>query len=199
MTIPAEFSPYALSFIPLFIAMGAFDFVPLVLALTEGMEEPQRKRMVREGAGAAGLILLGFLFVGKAIFLLLGITVSDFTVAGGLLLLIISVKSLVVDSDEAPQRLNREVGIVPLATPLIAGPAAMATTLILLDSYGTFVTMVSILLNCFCAWLLLDQAPRLRRMLGERGTRGFSKVSYILLASIAVMMIRRGLSQMRLG
>jgi multiple antibiotic resistance protein len=187
------FKPYLLSFIPLFIAMGAFDFVPFVLALTEGMDEPQRKKAVAEGASAAGLILVTFLFVGKAIFLLLGVTVADFMVAGGLLLLVLSIKSLLVDNDDLPLVRNKEFSIVPLATPLIAGPAAMATTLILLDTYGPLTTLVSIVLNCLCAWVLMDQAPLLKRLVGERGTRGFSKVSYILLASIAVMMLRRGI------
>ena len=184
--------PFLLSFIPLFIAMGALDFVPLVIALTDGMDEPQRRKTVREGSAAAGLILVTFLFVGKAVFLLLGVTVADFMVAGGLLLLIISIKSLLADADAPAVARLREVSIVPLATPLIAGPAALATTLILLDTYGALTTLVSILLNCLCTWVILDQAPRLRRILGERGTLGFSKVSYILLASIAVMMIRRG-------
>jgi multiple antibiotic resistance protein len=185
--------PYLLSFIPLFIAMGALDFVPLVISLTDGMDEAQRRKTVREGSAAAGLILVTFLFVGKAVFLLLGVTVADFMVAGGLLLLILSIKSLLMDGDGPTVVRLREVSIVPLATPLIAGPAALATTLILLDTYGPLTTLVSILLNCLCTWAILDQAPRLRRLLGERGTQGFSKVSYILLASIAVMMIRRGI------
>lgn len=193
MALDEALKPYLLSFIPLFIAIGAFDFVPFVISLTQGMKEAQRRRVVREGAGAAGLILISFLFVGKAVFLVLGVTVPDFMIAGGLLLLVLSIKSLLVDSDELPVLKNREFSIVPLATPLIAGPAAMATTLILLDTYGITVTLVSVVLNCLATWLMLDQAPRVSRVLGERGTRGFSKVSYILLASIAVMMIRRGL------
>jgi multiple antibiotic resistance protein len=69
----------------------------------------------------------------------------------------------------------------------------MATTLILLDSYGPLVTLLSVVLNCLCAWLILDQAPRLGRLIGARGTQAVSKVSYILLASIAVMMVRHGM------
>jgi multiple antibiotic resistance protein len=184
--------PYVLSFIPLFIAMGAFDFVPFVISLTDGMEETQRRKMVREGTGAAGLILITFLFVGKAIFLILGVTVPDFMMAGGLLLLILSIRSLLGDNEDPSALKSREISIVPLATPLIAGPAAMATTLILLNTYGAAVALVSIVLNCLCAWYMLEQAPIIKRLLGERGTRGISKVSYILLASIAVMMIRHG-------
>ena len=187
--------PFLLSFIPLFIAMGALDIVPLALGLTEGMKEKDRHRAVRESTLAAGLILLVFLFVGKGIFLLLGVTVQDFMVAGGLLLLVLSIKALLSDAPKAKHLAMKQFSIVPLATPLIAGPAAMATTLILLDTYGALVTFVSILLNCLVTWLILRQARWIERVLGERGTQGFSKVSYILLASIAVMMIRRGILQ----
>lgn len=193
MNLSELFKPVVLSFIPLFIAIGALDFIPFVLSLTEGMKEKDRRKTVRDGTIAAGFILVSFLLVGKGVLVLLGVTVADFMVAGGLLLLVLSIKSLIVDSDDKPVLRMKESSIVPLATPLIAGPAAMTTTLILLDTYGAAVTLISVLLNCAVAWLILNQASRLRRLLGERGTQGFAKVSYILLASIAVMMIRRGI------
>ena len=193
MDLSALFKPVLLSFIPLFIAIGALDFIPFVLSLTQGMKEKDRRKTVRDGTIAAGFILVGFLLVGKGVLVLLGVTVADFMVAGGILLLVLAIKSLVVDSDDKPVIRMKESSIVPLATPLIAGPAAMTTTLILLDTYGVAITLVSVLLNCLVAWLILNQASRLSRLLGERGTQGFAKVSYILLASIAVMMIRRGI------
>ncbi|HTB23008.1 MAG TPA: MarC family protein [bacterium] len=196
MPIYAILRPYILSFIPLFIAMGSFDFLPMVLAMTRGMDEAKRKKAMREGAAAAGLILVTFLFIGKAVFLVLGVTDSDFLVAGGLLLLVLSIKALLLDPDKPLPAAALEFGIVPLATPLLAGPAAMATTVILLSSYGLLVTLASILLNCLVSWMILDQSPRLGRFFGERGTQALSKLSYILLASIAVMMIRHGVQML---
>lgn len=196
MTMYGILRPYILSFIPLFIAMGSFDFLPMVLAMTQGMDEAKRKKAMREGAAAAGLILVTFLFIGKAVFLVLGVTDSDFLVAGGLLLLVLSIKALLLDPDKPLPPAAREFGIVPLATPLLAGPAAMATTVILLSSYGLLVTLASILLNCLVSWMILDQSPRLGRFFGERGTQALSKLSYILLASIAVMMIRHGVQML---
>jgi len=193
MQIYGYLRPFILSFVPLFIAMGAFDFLPMVIAMTAGMDEAKRKKTMREGAAAAGLILVTFLFVGKAVLLLLGVTDSDFLVAGGLLLLMVSIKSLLLDPDRPLPAVPKEIGIVPLATPLIAGPAALATTVILLNTYGALVTLTSIVLNCLCTWLILDKAPLLGRLFGERGTQALSKVSYIVLAAIAVMMIRRGI------
>lgn len=196
MLIYGYLRPFILSFVPLFIAMGAFDFLPMILAMTQGMDEAKRKKTMREGAAAAGLILVTFLFVGKAVFLLLGVSDSDFLVAGGLLLLLVSIKSLLLDPEKPPLSPVREIGIVPLATPMIAGPAAMATTVILLNTYGAMVTLTSIVLNCLCTWLILDKAPILGRLFGERGTQALSKLSYIVLSAIAVMMIRRGIQML---
>jgi multiple antibiotic resistance protein len=196
MSLYEALRPYLLAFIPLFFAIGAIDFVPLVMSLTEGMEEDERHRILREAAIASALILAGFMLLGKGIFVIMGVSVGDFMVAGGILLLVLSIQSILVD-DPGPQlKRGAHVGIVPIATPLIAGPAALASTLILQDAYGARVTLVSIALNCTVAWLILHSAPWLRRALGERVIQGIAKVSYILLASIAVMMIRRGVLQL---
>lgn len=183
------------AFLPLFFAIGAIDFVPLVIALTEPMDEAERKRTMIEAAIAAALILAAFMLLGKAIFVILGVAVGDFMVAGGILLLVLSIQALLVEDAGPKLKPGMHVGIVPLATPLIAGPAALASTLILLDTYGARVTLLSIALNCFVAWAILASARRLSRFLGERVIQGIAKVSYILLASIAVMMIRRGITQ----
>ncbi len=193
----AYLRPYILSFVPLFIAMGAFDFLPVILGMTAGMAEPRRRRAMREGAGAAGLILMGFLFLGKGVFLLLGVSDYDFLIAGGLLLLVLSIKALLLDPERPRRAAPADLSIVPLATPLLAGPAAMATTVILLNTYGAAVTLVSIVLNTLCTWAILDRAPLLGRALGEKGSQALSKISYILLASIAVMMIRHGIAGWR--
>lgn len=195
MSFYAAIEPFVLGFIPLFIAIGALDFLPIALDLTRSLKERQRQRLFRDSILAAGLILVAFLFAGKGVLLLMGVTVSNFMVAGGLLLLVLSLKSLLSD-DVGRKRAASGDSIVPLATPLIAGPAALTTTLILVDSYGVAVALVSILLNCLAAWAIFSQATKLRRWLGERALQGITKLSYILLASIAVMMIRRGIAQL---
>jgi multiple antibiotic resistance protein len=183
-----------LSFLPLFFAVGAFDFVPIYIDQTDGMDAAERGLHLRDAIVAAGLILATFLFLGKGVLLVMGVTVGDFMVAGGLLLLVLSIRALTVEDGAAqPRSLRGPMGIVPLATPLIAGPAAMATTLILLDRYGSAVTLASIVLNVLAAWIILDRAVLLRRLLGDRLIQAIAKVSYILLASIAVMMVRRGM------
>ncbi|MBI5643355.1 MAG: MarC family protein, partial [Deltaproteobacteria bacterium] len=85
------------------------------------------------------------------------------------------------------------VGIVPIGTPLIAGPAALTTLLMLSDLYGFKVTLAALIVNLFIIWLVLQSSDRIVNAIGEKGALGLSKVISLLLAAIAVMMIRRGL------
>lgn len=133
--------------------------------------------------------------IGKAILTILGITIPDFQIAGGVLLFVISMRLLLPNGEKSvlTHAHDREVGIFPLGTPLITGPAVLTTTLIILDSYGLAATFVSLLLNMFIVWLTLIKADYIMKFIGPSGIRAFSKIMYILLAAIAIMMIRRGI------
>ena len=85
------------------------------------------------------------------------------------------------------------MGVFPLGTPLITGPAVLTTTLMMLNSFGALVTLVSLVLNMFFVWLTLAKADVIMKFIGPSGTRAFSKIMYILLAAIAVMMVRHGI------
>ncbi|MBI4981904.1 MAG: hypothetical protein HZC15_01970 [Candidatus Omnitrophica bacterium] len=87
----------------------------------------------------------------------------------------------------------QKLGVFPLGTPLITGPAVLTTTLMMLDNYGLVATFVSLLLNMFIVWVTLVKADNIMKILGEGGTRAFAKIMYILLAAISIMMIRRGI------
>jgi multiple antibiotic resistance protein len=87
----------------------------------------------------------------------------------------------------------KDVGVFPLGTPLITGPAVLATTLIMLDTFGLVPTFISLILNMLIAWLVLSKAEFFMKIMGPAGARAFSKIMYILLAAIGVMMVRRGI------
>jgi len=84
------------------------------------------------------------------------------------------------------------VGVFPLGTPLITGPAVLTACLVLVDEYGIAPTLISFVLNVLIAWIIFANAGRIVRILGQSGTRAFSKVGDILLAAFAVMMVRSG-------
>lgn len=188
--------PYILTFIPIFVAVDAIGNIPLFVSLVEGASKKQKQRAIIDSVSTATVLAIIFMFIGKLVLRLIGISIADFQIAGGALLFIISVrlllpgtqKSLLMDSHD------KDVGVFPLGTPLITGPAVLTTTLIMVDSFGIVYTFVSLIINMFIAWVTLVKADSIMKLIGSSGTRAFSKIMYILLAAIGVMMIRRGLA-----
>ena len=188
-------SSILLSFIPLFVAIDVVGVVPVFLSLTEGLERSHKRRLVTDATLAALAISLVFLFGGRAIFSLLGITENDFRVGGGIVLLVLAVNDLIF-SPLRQRSPETSVGVVPIGIPLIIGPAALTTILILVDQYGYPVTIISLLGNLLLVWIVFRYADRIMRLMGEAGAKGFAKVASLLMAAIAVMMIRVGLTGM---
>ena len=194
MSIGDIFREFGLTFIPLFVAMDSVGNLPIFLSLTQGVENSERGRAARLAIFTALGLGLGFVAIGKAIFLLLGIEVADFLVAGGIILLVLAIKDLITGKMIETQGSSAAemVGVVPLGTPLIAGPAVLTTLLILIDQYFVVIVIVSLILNLAIQWLLLRQAKRVVRFLGNTGVNAISKVVMLFLAAIAVKMIRIG-------
>ena len=184
-----------LAFVPIFVAVDALGMVPVYLGLTEGLSAKERSKTLWLSVFTALSVALGFLLVGKWIFTLLGVTINDFLVAGGAVLFIVSIRDL-LSSSKAATLPGERVGVVPLAVPLIVGPAVLASSLILLDSLGPIPTVFSIVANILLCGLILHHAGLLSRLLGRVGSQTLSKVSSLLLAAIGVMLMRRGLFDM---
>ena len=194
------FEPYILSFIPIFVAVDAIGNIPLFLSIVEGTTKKQRHRIIIDTITTATIVAIIFMFVGKWVLNILGITISDFQIAGGALLFIIAARLLLPGSQKtlAGDSHNKELGVFPLGTPLITGPAVLTTTLMMLDTYGMVATFISLVLNMLIVWVTLVQADTIIKFMGSSGTRAFAKIMYILLAAIAVMMVRRGIEGMLL-
>lgn len=186
---------FGLTFVPLFVAMDAVGTLPILLPLMQDMKPRERQRVVRLAMFTALGLGLGFVAIGKGIFLFLGIEVADFLVAGGLVLLILAVKEITAGRMiEAQASLGAELlGVVPLGTPLVVGPAVLTTLLILIDQYSMVIVVASFILNLAIAWVLFSQANRVVGFLGRGGVSAISKVVSLFLAAIAIKMIRQGL------
>ncbi|HZR78759.1 MAG TPA: MarC family protein [Chthoniobacterales bacterium] len=182
---------FLLAFIPVFIAIDPIGLVALFLGLGTSASHEHRRSQAFLGLLTGLLVATGFIFLGKAIFGALGITVADFQVAGGLILLALAVRELVgygrIDREE-----DNEFGVVPLGMPLIAGPALLTALLILIDSVGVLFTLLSLIVNLGIVALVLCNAERFARLMGRQGLRGISKIIALLLAAIAISLIRRG-------
>jgi multiple antibiotic resistance protein len=181
-----------LPFIPLFVAFNALGILPIFASLTTEMSEPEQKRVIRQSILTAFLIGIGFLAVGKTVFALLGISISDFQIAGGILLFIISIIDLIFP--ERTRTFPKEtLGIVPIGIPLIVGPAVLTLLLIIIHTYGYFSTLLCLVLNLLIVWLVFSQSHRIMKLMKEGGAKGIGKVFSLLLAAFAMMMIRMGL------
>lgn len=182
------------TFIPLFVAMDVFIVLPMFVTLTEGMNEARREHAVRLSVFTALTVSLLFTAAGSAIFRILGITVFDFKIAGGLVLLVIAILDLVRVGQKTGPRNTDLTGVVPLGVPLIVGPAVLTTIIILIDNFGLWPTVASLVLNLLIVWGTLTSAKRIVQFIGLNGIMAISKIMAILLASIAVMMIRLGIT-----
>jgi multiple antibiotic resistance protein len=188
---------FGLTFVPLFVAMDAIGVLPILVPLTQDMKAKERSRIVRLAVITALGLGLGFVAIGKGIFIFLGIEVSDFLVAGGLILFLLAARDLITGKMvEAQASVGADMlGVVPLGTPLVVGPAVLTTLLILVDQYSIIIVIVSFILNLAIAWLLFAQANRVVAFLGQGGVRATSKIVSLFLAAIAIKMIRQGVLQ----
>ncbi len=189
------FKDVGLSFIPLFIAIDAIGVLPFILSLTEDMNPAERPRIIRYAMLTALALGLAFIGIGQGIFFLLGIAVGDFLVAGGLILLVLAIRHLITGKfvELQPSVSKQMIGVVPIGTPLVVGPAVLTTLLLITQQYSLPAVILAFVLNLVFAWLVFAQANRIARLLREQGLRASSQIASLLLAAIAVMMIRKGL------
>jgi multiple antibiotic resistance protein len=182
---------FFVAFIPVFVAIDPIGLVALFMGLGPSASPQQRRHQAFLGIFTGLGVAIGFIFLGKIIFSALGITVADFQIAGGLILLILATRELVTFGPTDRGGAD-EFGIVPLGMPLIAGPALLTALLILIDTVGIVFTLVSLLVNLAIVAVALCNADRFSRWMGKQGLRGVSKIIALLLAAIAVSLIRRG-------
>jgi multiple antibiotic resistance protein len=187
-------SSCVLAFIPMFVAVNAVGILPIFLSLTAEMGTEERKRVATQSSVIATIMAIAFVVFGKTLFSVMGFTVADFRIAGGILLLVLSVRLLLIGEARVVER-GGDVGVFPLATPLITGPAVLTTALVLVGTHGWFPTLVSILLNMVFVWFVFWRSDLVIRVTTARGAEAFGKIANILLAAIAVMMIRLGLEE----
>jgi multiple antibiotic resistance protein len=187
-------STFWLCFVPLFVAVDAVGTLPIYLALTEGFSRAQRRRVLVQSVVTALAVAVGFLFVGQWVFRLLGITVADFMVAGGLLLLAFATTDLLSVEKVRRKADPQSVGAVPIGVPLTVGPAVLTTIILLGNQHGRAPTVLALVVNVALAGAVFWFGQWIDRVLRRTGIRTVSKIANLILAAIGVMMIRLGIS-----
>lgn len=184
---------FILTFVPLFIVIDALGNLPFVISLSEGMSWQERRRLIHLATITATIVGLVFLFFGQLILKVLDISVGSFAIAGGLILLVLSIKY--VTTGRMVEVLKEDmVAVVPIGTPLTVGPATITTLLLLATQFPLYMVLLSFALNMLVTWVIFLQTNQIVRFMGREGLTAVSRVFSLLLAAIAVSMIFRGLS-----
>ena len=186
---------FLLAFIPLFIAIDVVGILPIFMSLVNGIEKPQKTKIVNQSVITALSVSIGFLALGKFVFSVLGIEIYDFKMAGGLLLLVFAINDLLF-SEKGKRTITPTMGVVPLGIPLVVGPAVLTSIIVTVDTYGYIPTVTSLVVNLIIVWVVFLKSNFIYRLMGEGGSKAFAKVASLLLAAIAVMMLRRGFMDM---
>jgi multiple antibiotic resistance protein len=179
-------------FIPLFVTIDPFGLAAIFLALSRDVPPAKRKRIANQATWTGGIVALFFLVLGRSIFIAIGIGEGDFQIAGGLILFILASRELTQTRAQEKGNLPDDFGVVPLGMPLIAGPATITTLLVISQSVGYAMTLIALAVNLALVALAFAQSDRLERMVGQTGLRAVSKIIALLLAAIAVHIVRRG-------
>src|ERR1700679_3133467 len=176
-------------FIPLFVTIDPVGLAAIFLALSRNVAVEKRRKIAKQATLTGGIVALLFLFLGRLIFLSIGIRASDFQIAGGLILFIIASRELTQSMSEEKRNLPDDFGVVPLGMPLIAGPATIATLLVISQEVGLWMTLLALVVNLTLVALAFSQSERLERLVGQTGLRAVSKIIALLLAAIAVHIV----------
>ena len=188
---------FVLTFVPLFIVIDAIGNLPFVITASEGMTGRERFRMVNIAILTAAIVGLAFLFLGQLILNAMGISFGSFAIAGGLVLLALSIRYMITGQmvEVAEQETRELVGVVPIGTPLTVGPATITTLLLLVkqQEFPLYMVLISFALNLLIAWIICMAGNRIAGFLGQGGIKAVSRVFSLLLAAIAVSMVIKGL------
>lgn len=182
------------AFFAVFGVMDPVGNVPTFLSLTEKMDITSKRRLATKAVLRAGIILLIFVFLGNAILNFFHISIQSFRIAGGLILILVGFQILFgIRFGKEDESLD-DISVVPLATPLIAGPGTITTVVIFSKEYGYQITLIGVIANLLLSWILFRYAPLILKILGKSGTLLFAKVMGLILVAIGVEFTRSGLS-----
>ncbi|MDE1858681.1 MAG: MarC family protein [Thaumarchaeota archaeon] len=189
-----DFVLFTEAFVLLFAVMDAIGTVPIFIGLTEGFAD-HRKRIVKQAVVISTAILVVFALFGWLIFEAFGITINDFRVAGGIILFLVAVEHLRGSDSRSKGLQPSDIAAFPLATPLLAGPGAISTVIIISTSpYSPLLALVVIFINSALAYVILSGSGWVGRFLGPNGTNALSRITALLIAALAVSFVVTGIT-----
>jgi multiple antibiotic resistance protein len=192
VTLPPEARFAVEVFVTLFVIVDPVGTVPLFLSLTSGRTRQVRRRLATQAVLVSFVVITSFAVFGQSILRYLGITLPSLQAAGGLLLLLVALQLLTGSADEPTETRNVNVAMVPLGTPLLAGPGAIAATIVFVQRLHTWVDAAALAAGIVAVHLVLWATMRysvgLIRVLRDSGVMLITRISGLLLAAIAVQL-----------
>lgn len=198
-----KFAVVALS--AMFFVVDPLVSLPIFLTITAGDSAAQRRRTAARAAFATWILLSTFAVAGGLIFQAFGISLGAFKVAGGLMLLLMSIDMMrartsptrTTDEEQDESRVREDIAIFPMAVPMLAGPGAIATVMVLMSRAAwqpipTAAVFGAITITCIATWLLMRYAANAEKLIPKTVLRAFERVMGLLLAAVAVEFIAGG-------
>lgn len=194
-----DLTPFATSFMTILVIQDPLGAIPIFLSLTSRQTSDQRRRSAAQATLVSFGVILVFAIFGRYILQFLGITVPALQFSGGLLLLLVALELLTDKVDESPDPDDSiaNAALVPLGTPLLAGPGAIVAAMVAVESapeplVGWLTVSLALLATHVVIWLTLRFSLPLHRILGESMIRVLTRIFGLLLAAIAVQMMADG-------
>ena len=187
---------FLLAFVPLLVAVDPIGVMPFYVGMVGKMDAKRRNDLLLQALATAWIGGTAFTLVGRALFGFLAITVNDFKIAGGLILLVLSIYDLLFAN---ASREAAAPGAVPLGIPLIVGPAVLTSLLMEADVLGVPASLAAFTVNLAIVLAVFLAADRVRKLVGDGAMQATSKIFSLLLAAFAVMMLRTGLTAILRG
>jgi multiple antibiotic resistance protein len=184
---------FAETFVTLFVIMDPIGTVPIFLSLTSGRSEATARKAAWQAVLVAFGVIAAFAFFGQAILDYLGISVASLQCAGGLLLLLVALELLTGKTDEQPTSGDTNIALVPLGTPLLAGPGAIVATMVFSRRVHDLADFSAVALGVIAVhvalWLVMRFSLPILKLIREGGVMLITRIAGLLLAAIAVQMV----------
>ena len=188
-------SELAKAAIALFIIVDPLGNIPIFMGLTENVSADKKKKVYNTATIVGTILLLVFAFTGTEILTIFGLSIYSFEVAGGILLLIIAIRILILGSMHENVESPESLGAVPIAIPLLVGPGAITTTIFNIQLYDTAVpAILAVLIVMAITWVILRYINGIYKFLGKTGSLIIARVMALLIAAIAVQYILTGIT-----
>jgi multiple antibiotic resistance protein len=186
---------FVMTFVPLFIVIDAFGNLPFLITASQDLDKRQRRKIVHYAVLTATVVGLIFLFFGQFILNVMNIKVPEFAIAGGIILLILSIRYMVTGHMITAVK-EEMVAVVPIGTPLTVGPATITTLLLLAGRFPLYMVLISFAINMLVTWIIFLLSQKIAGFMGQGGLTAISRIFSLLLAAIAVSMVIGGLKSL---